>query len=162
MIKTILKITIAASFLLGCAATHVTPISQKRFILSTSAAPACGRIGAQKVALKMAAVETLRKGHPRFLILGQKSANNVSVIDTAPTGSYTTGTYDVYGNTVYGRSQTTYTGGGPIVFGSNDADLNVLMLAPGDNGFDQGVDAKSILGENWKTLVEKGVHTCTN
>jgi len=34
--------------------------------------------------------------------------------------------------------------------GSHDADLNVLMLNPGDAGFRDAVDARQFLGEKWE------------
>ena len=115
-----------------------------------------------KVASKMAAVETLRRGYPRFLIGGAQSENNVSVIQRAPTYANTSGTYNAYGNTVYGNSTTTFGGGGPMLIGSNDAGLMVLMLKPGDQGYQQALDAKQELGADWEKLVKDGVKTCTD
>lgn len=108
----------------------------------------------------MAAVETLRHGYERFIVLGAQNENNVGVIQRAPTSSYTTGTATLYGNTAYGNSTTTYSGGGPIFYGTNDADLIVQMLTPKDRMFSDGVDAKEVLGENWEKFVESGVKTC--
>jgi len=130
-------------------------------MISTSAAPVCGVSGAQKVAAQMAAVETIRRGYARFVIGGMQSQNNVRAIQTGPTGSYTTGSFNRYGNTTYGNATTTYTGGGVIMTGSNDASLLVTMMNPGDPGFTNGVDAKSTLGEKWQELVEKGISACS-
>jgi len=160
--RTITILAVSAIALANCTSTSVTPISQNQFLLSTSAAPACGQSGATKVAAKMAAVETIRRGYGRFVILGARSDNNVSAINTAPTYSTTTGTYTGYGNTVYGNSTTTYGGGGVVIFGSNDAKLHVLMLSPKDRGYSQGVDAKRELGTDWQKLVKTGIKTCTN
>jgi hypothetical protein len=108
----------------------------------------------------MAAVETLRNGYARFIIQGSGGASNVQVVQTAPTGAYTTGTFNTFGGTTYGRSQTTFTGGGPMVFGTHDTDLLVLMLNPSDPNYANGVDAKQVLGTNWEELVAKGIRTC--
>ena len=158
--KIICFVWIALS-LAGCAATTVTPISNNQFMLSTSAAPACGRAGAAKVASKMASVETLRRGYQRFVVLGAASANNVSTIQTGPTYANTSGSFTGYGNTVYGNSTTTFGGSQTIFVGSNDADLRVLMLNPGDQGFDRGIDAKTELGPEWQEIASKGINTCT-
>jgi len=144
----------------GCAATTVTPVARNQFVLATSAAPVCGRTGAAKVAAKMAAVETLKRGYQRFIILGESSQNNVSVIQTGPTYATTTGYANTYGNTTYGNARTTFGGNQTIFTGSNDADLNVLMLNPGERSFNDGLDAKSELGPNWQELMAKGVQTC--
>lgn len=157
MRKIIMGVAVAVT-LSACAKTSVTPIANNQFLLSTSAAPACGRSGAAKVAAKMAAVETLRKGYPRFIILGAGSANNVRAVSTGPTYASTYGNVDAFGNY---SGRTTFTGGGPVFYGTNDAELRVLMLKPGDQRYSQGVDAKATLGENWKEIAEKGVQTCS-
>jgi hypothetical protein len=151
-----------AAMIGGCAATSVTPIARNQFLLSTSAAPACGRSGAAKVAAKMASVETLRRGYQRFIVLGTHDENNVSAISTGPTYSTTTATVTGYGNTAYGNASTTYGGNQLILLGTHDADLRILTLNPGDSGYDQGIDAKAELGPEWRELASKGIHTCTN
>lgn len=145
----------------GCASTSVTQVSQNQFILSTSAAPACGATGSQRVASKMAAVETLRRGYQRYMIAGMQAQNNVSVVTTPVTGSYTTGTVNTVGNTSYGTFNTTYTGGDTIVSGSRDTQLGVVMFNPGDAGFSNALDARAQLGENWQELVETGINNCS-
>lgn len=130
-------------------------------IISTSAAPACGRSGAAKVASKMAAVETLRRGYQRYVIAGANAENNVRVIQTGPTYANTYSNASFYGNSGYGNS-TTYFGGQQTIFsGSNDADLAVVMFNPGEKGFSQAIDAKTELGADWQKLVKDGVRTCT-
>lgn len=100
----------------------------------------------------MAAVETLRRGFDRFIIMGSQAGNNVSVVNRPPTGAFTT-----YGS---GFATTTLTGGGPIVMGTHDSELLVLMLNPGEPNYSQGVDARHSLGPDWQRLVESGIRTC--
>ncbi len=152
---------IAALVLSACAKTSVTDVSQTQFLLNTSAAPACGRAGASQVASKMAAIETLRRGYPRYVILGAGSGNNTRVLPGTPISSTTNATFNTYGNTTYGSARTTYTNTGPIIAGSFDAQLAVQMLSPSDPNFNNGVDAKRVLGPDWQTLVEKGLNTCS-
>ena len=52
-------------------------------------------------------------------------------------------------------------GGGPLITGTNDANLVVVMYRKGDAGFNNAVDAKSTLGADWAKMVEKGVSTCS-
>lgn len=146
--------------LAGCASTSVTPVSKNQIIISTSAAPACGTSGAAKVASQMAAVETIRRGYQRFVILGAQRQNNVQAVAAPPMYSTTTGTFTGYGNTVYGNTRTNYYGGGVYYVGSNDADLAVLLLNPGDASYSQGIDAKRELGPEWQEMVENGINTC--
>ena len=147
--------------LAACAESSVTPISKNEFFLSTSAAPACGQAGAARVAAKMVAVETLRAGFDGFVILGVQSANNVGAVTLPPTGAYTNSTFTGYGNTVSGSSTTTFTGGGPIFYGTHDRGLAVRMFRQGDGGYDNAVDARTFLGEDWEKVTKNGVSTCT-
>lgn len=156
-------VVIAASLIVaGCAETTVTPISRNQIMISTSAAPACGTSGAMKVASKMAAVETLRRGYERFILAGAGSQNNVTAVSMPPTYAYTNSTYNAYGNSIYGNSSTTFGGGGLMMVGTNDAGLHVVMFKRGERGFNDAVDAKSQLGPDWQKLVKDGVTTCTD
>jgi|GEM_PF-3010688 len=146
----------------GCARTSTTQLSQNQILVSTSAAPACSRSSTTRVASQMAAVETLRRGYSRYIIMGANSDDSVQAVSTGLTYANTTGTYTASGNVIHGNSTTTYGGGGLIFMGSRDTDLHVLLLRQGDDGYVQGVDPKIVLGENWPKLVETGVQTCAS
>ena len=69
------------SLLLGaCASSSVMQLESNTIQVSTSAAPACGSQGAQQVAIKRAAIESLQRGFDRYLILGAQAENNVGVV----------------------------------------------------------------------------------
>ena len=158
--RNMLILLIAMTVLAGCARTSVTPVAQNQVLIKTSAAPICGSGGSQNVASEMAAIATLRNDYERYIIVGSQSENNVSAFQTGPTGSTTTGTATVYGNQVYGSSTTRYTGGQTIVAGTRDTALHVVMLNPGDDGYENGLDAKEVLGEDWEKKVKNGISTC--
>lgn len=145
----------------GCASTEVTQLSRNEVLISTSAAPACRETGAQRVAARMAAVQTLRSGFDRYIIVGVGNRSNVRPVALPPTGSTTVGQVTATGNTAYGTSNTTYHGGGVVLAGRHSAYLHVVMLNPDDAGYDEGVDARSVLGENWRRYVEDGIPTCS-
>jgi hypothetical protein len=111
-------------------------LSADTFQLVTSAAPVCGRTGAQNVASRRAAIETINRGYDKFLILGAAAENNVRVVGHTPVQAHTVGTATAtgYGNvvTATGSSTTTYTGGSPIIAGSHDQGLIVKMFKDGD------------------------------
>ena len=146
----------------GCAETTVTPISRNQIMISTSAEAECGTSGAMKVATKMAAIETLRRGYERYIIAGADAQSNVSAVSLAPTYATTSSTYDVYGDSIYGNSYTDFGGGGLMMVGTNDAGLHVVMFKRGERGFNDAVDAKAQLGSDWQKLVKDGVNTCTD
>ena len=137
--------------LLACTSTSVIPVSQNQFILSTSAAPACGST----------AVETLKSGRERFIIVGANAGDNIRVVQTAPTGAFTNSTYSASGSTIYGQSNTTFTGGGPMVLGRYDQQLSVQTFNRGEPGFANAVDAKQVLGPDWQKKASTGIKTCS-
>lgn len=144
----------------GCASTAITPLAANRAMISTSAAPICGTLGATAVANQMAAIATIKQGYERFIIVDMGTQNNVSVSRSGPTYSTTSGTFNTFGRTTYGSAHTTYGGQTTIVSGSNDAQLHVVMLGPADPGFDEGIQAKATLGADWEKKVKDGVATC--
>src|SRR5262249_21616659 len=98
--------------------------SQDTLQITSEAALACGQAGAQKVAFQRAAVETIRHGYDRFVILGGEGQTDVHVLGYTPATAYTTGsaTGHWFGNTgtAYGSSTTTVYGGQPIYGGSHN------------------------------------------
>ena len=156
-----LKIASVALLLTACAESTTIDLAKNQFILQTSAEAACGRIATTKVANKMAAVETLRRGYDRFVILGAASANNTQTVVTGPTYATTYANATAYGNHAYGTANTYYGGQSVLFTGTHDQDLNVLMLRKGERGYNSAIPAKKVLGENWKEIAEKGINTCT-
>ena len=77
-----------------------------------------------------------------------------------PTTATTTGIFNTFGNTAFENSRINYGDGGIVSVKTNNADLRVLMLNPGERGFNQGIDAKSELGPTWPQMVEDGINTC--
>jgi len=67
-------------------------LSADTFQLVTSAAPVCGRTGAQNVAARRAAIETINRGVDKFLMLGAAAENNVRVVGHMPVQPHTIGT----------------------------------------------------------------------
>jgi hypothetical protein len=60
--------TLSAIILGGCSTSAVMPLSTDSVELKVYVAPACGPGGAARMALKQAAVETLRRNFDKFLI----------------------------------------------------------------------------------------------
>lgn len=146
--------------LAGCASSSITPIAKNQVLISTSAAPACGTDGAAKVASQMAAVATLRAGYERYVIQGGGVQNNTRVVTSGPTFATTYGSASVYGNTAYGSSTTYYGGQTSYLSGSNNAEFAVIMFKPGERGYSNGIDAKTVLGKDWEKKVREGINTC--
>jgi hypothetical protein len=131
------------------------PLSADTFQLITSAAPVCGRAGAQSVAFRRAAIETINRGFDRFVILDAAAANNVRVAGYTPVQAHTTGA--VYGNTM--TATTTYSGGYPIVAGSHDQGLVVKMFKNDDPRGANAISARGTLGPKWEAAVKESAAT---
>jgi hypothetical protein len=133
--------------------------SQDTAIIQTSSAPICGAMGAARAAQYQAAIETIKAGYDRYIIVNAASANNVSV--TQLPGSYqTNGTIINNGSTATLNASTTYHPGPLIVAGTHDEGLMIKMFKNGQLGADQSISAREILGPEWKKAVKNGVHTC--
>ena len=155
----------AAALLCACANSAVMPLSADTFQLTASAAPVCGRTGAQNVAVRRAAIETINRGFDKFMIMGADAQNNVRVVGHTPVQALTTGTATAtgYGNmaAISGQSTTTYTGGYPIVAGTHDQGLVVKMFKEGDPAGAQAIAARGTLGPKWKDAIqESSATTC--
>ncbi|MES0885127.1 hypothetical protein [Roseibium sp. SCP14] len=108
----------------------------------------------------MAAVATLRAGYQRYVIQGGGVQNNTRVVSTGPTYATTYGSASVYGNTAYGSSTTFFGGQTSYLAGSNNAEFAIMMFNPGEPGYANGIDAKTVLGKEWETKVREGINTC--
>ena len=125
--------------------------------------PVCGRAGAQNVAARRAAIETINRGYDKFLILGAAAENNVRVVGHTPVQAHTVGTATAtgYGNmvTASGQSTTTYTGGNPIVGGSHDQGLVVKMFKDADPKGANAISARATLGPKWQEAIKESAAT---
>jgi hypothetical protein len=155
-----LSAAVGALLVAGCAKSSVIPIAADTVHITTSAAPVCGRTGAQDVAVRRAAIETIKLGFDKFVVVGAGYQNNVRVVGHTPIVATTTGTATAtgYGNTAYatGSSMTTYSGGQPIVGGAHDQGLTIKMFKDGDPLGANAVSARQSLGPDWKKVVEAG------
>ena len=63
--------------LAACAQSTIQPMAKDTFKVATNAAPACGPNGARNVAFKSASVEVIRRGHDKFIVVGDSHESNV-------------------------------------------------------------------------------------
>ncbi|WP_235822665.1 hypothetical protein [Pseudogemmobacter blasticus] len=118
--------------LAACATTDVQPMSNDTFKVQTHAAPACGPSGARNVAFKAAAIEVIRKGGDKFIILGDQS-------DMGMQGDIFTGF-----NTNYAQGMV------------------VKMIPDQSSEARNALSARQQLGADWQAIVAKGVPpTCS-
>ncbi len=112
-------------------------MSQNTFKVATNAADACGQAGARKVAYKAAAIQVIKNGGDRFIIVGDQSSSTLAG-----------GTFNAYG--------------GFQTYNHNNQDMIVRTLKKGDPDYGNGLSARQTLGADWQAQVTKGVGvTCT-
>lgn len=152
--------SIGVIFLAGCVRTSVMPLAANTVEITASAAPVCGAIGAQKAAVRDAAIETIRQGFDSFVIAGSGMQNNVGVVGYTPMTAHSFGTTTAMGDsnfaTAYGSSTTTYSGGSPIFFGHHNQEILVHMFRRTDAGSNNAISARRLLGPHWKNIVKTG------
>ncbi|WP_424938978.1 hypothetical protein [Aliiroseovarius sp. S253] len=148
-------LTVAASA--GCKSTNDL---QSQFVLRTSAAAGCGPVAAARVEVELAAVETLRRGHDRFVILGASSSDSTraTVLNRTDADAYDSA--NVYGNTANGATVAYFGNQKVLLTGAHEANLYVRMLKPRDPGYETAIRAKDVLGENWKEIAARGIQSC--
>jgi hypothetical protein len=148
----------------GCARTSVLPLSSDTFQITSSAAIACGAQGAQKIALRRAAKETLRNGFDKFVIMGAQAQNNTGVVGYTPmtANTYGSATATTYGNmtSVSGSATTNYYGGQPIYGGSFDQGLVVKAFRADDPQGANAISARKVLGAEWQKEMNENENTC--
>lgn len=155
---------LSACALAGCARSSTIPLAQDTVQITASAAPVCGLAGAQSVAAKQAAVETIRRGYDKFVIAGAQYQNDVRVVGHTPVVANTSGYGTVSGNAGFANintnSTTTFSGGQPIVGGSHNQGLVVKMFKDGDPAGANAVPARETLGPDWREKVSNTTLTC--
>ena len=151
---------ISVFVLTGCAKTEAIRISNNAVLLKTSAAPACGSTGAAKVAAQMAAVETIRAGFDKYVIVEAGSQSNIGYVQT-PGTVYTSGTMNYGGGYGSYSGRSTYVPGATIPIGTHDQSLQVIMFKANDPQAKNAVPAREVLGSEWQDKVKNGINTCT-
>ena len=152
-----------AGMLAGCAHSSAMPIAADTLEITSSAAPVCGAAGAQSVAVRRAAIETINHGYDSFIVINASAQSNVGVLGYTPLQATTNTTVNAIGSgnmvTGYGQSQTYVTGGQPIVGGHHDQSILIKMFEDGDPEGVNAVSARATLGQDWREKVTEGLST---
>ncbi|RUV07434.1 hypothetical protein EOA79_04515 [Mesorhizobium sp. M1A.F.Ca.IN.020.03.2.1] len=141
----------------GCAGTSVVQTSGNTAIVTARAAPVCGGVGAERVAVREAAIETIKAGFDKYIIYDAAAQNTVTA--TQMPGTYTTmGT--VNGGML--NATTTYQPGPTIYSGNHSQAFAIKMFKASDPAGANAVDARTTLGPEWPKLIKQGsLTTCT-
>lgn len=119
--------------LAACAKATAIPVSHNMVRITTDAANACGATGAQEVASKQAAIETIRRGFDGYVILGGEHDKTTN-----------------YSFNLYGGSSNT----------QHHQSLVVKMFKNGEPGSESAIPARLQLGPNWQSIARDGVMSC--
>ena len=125
------SVVVSLLLLAGCVETSVQPLTKTSFKVSTEAEDLCGAKGTREIAFREAAIEVIKRGADRFIVVGDQSRSAI-----------TGGTFNTYG--------------GFDVYGSNTQDMVVQIVQKGDPGFSNALSARETLGPDWQSIVAKG------
>lgn len=140
------------------------PLAADTVQIVSRAAPICGAEGAERLAFRQAAAETIRRGFDRFAIINGQYQGDTFVAGYTPVvaQSHGTGFVHGYGNSamVTGSSTTTYSGGAPITMTRHSQGLIVKMFKDGDPNGSNALGARETLGPDWQKVVSEDKITC--
>ncbi len=91
----------------------------------------CGAKGTRQIAFREAAIEVIKRGADRFVVVGDQSRSAVT-----------------------GGIFTTY--GGFDTYGTNTQDMVIQIVQKGDARFHDSLSARQTLGPDWQEIVTKG------
>jgi hypothetical protein len=117
--------------LVGCVETSVQPLTQSSFKISTQAEDMCGAKGTREIAFREAAIEVIKRGADRFIVVGDQSRSEIT-----------------------GGMFTTY--GGFDTYGTNTQDMVIQIIQKGDPRMKDALSARQTLGPDWQAIVAKG------
>ena len=117
--------------LAGCVETSVQPLSKSSFKISTEAEDMCGAKGTRQIAFREAAIEVIRRGADRFIVVGDQSKSAIT-----------------------GGIFTTY--GGFDTYGTNTQDMVIQIVQKGDPNYNDALSARQTLGPDWQDIIAKG------
>lgn len=137
--------------LTACTTSSAVRTSQNTAMITTNAAPVCGGAGASKVAEKQAAIETIRAGFDRYIIVAANNQDNVRLYQQP--GSF-------YAASGYGSSAVGYNPGATVVYGSYDQGMSITMYHERDAGAENALSARETLGPKWSSIVKNGINSC--
>ena len=115
----------------GCAFNSVQQLSTDTFQVSVTSAPVCGRSGASQVAQQIAAIETIKRGRDRFLIVNAQSGSEF--------GGFAAG----------------------VALSRGQQSIIVKTPGEEDPDFARTLSARQVLGDDWEKDVARGApSTC--
>ncbi|MGL3210746.1 hypothetical protein [Bradyrhizobium sp. BR 1433] len=129
----------------GCAGASAIPLAQDNVQITARAAPICGAAGAEKIAVRQAAIETIRRGYDRFIVMNAQAG-----------ASYAGSTPVVVQNLGGGVAMAS---GGTPMFAPNQG-LVIKMFKDGDPASANALPARETLGPDWQGQVKKNTINC--
>jgi hypothetical protein len=129
----------------GCAGASTIPLAQDTVQITARAAPICGAVGAEKIAIRQAAVETIRRGYDRFIVLNAQAG-----------GTYAGSTPVIVQN--LGGGVAMASGGAPMI--APNQGLVVKMFKEGDPAAANALSARDSLGPDWQEQAKKNTINC--
>lgn len=148
----------SALFLSGCVSSGSARLSEREVMVQSSADPVCGAHGALIAAQRQAAIETIKAGYDKYIVLGASNSNNVQT-HILPGATKTRVKAD-FDDESLSYKVTTRHKPDIVTTGSFDHEFMIRMFREGEPGAFQAVSARAILGPQWSEIVRVGVFNC--
>lgn len=129
--------------------TSTIPLSKDVIQITATAIPECGETGAQKVALRTAAIETIKHGYDKFIVDSMDYQDNVRATGRTPIVKSKDAT-----------GKITVSGGQLVYGGSHNQRLTVKMFKGNDPKGKDAVSARKTLGPKWKKIINSKSNSC--
>lgn len=155
---------LAVLALTGCAKSAAIPLSSDTVQITTEGMYACGMDGVQRLAVTRAAVETIKRGFDKFLIVDGAYSKEQTLAGYTPiearTKSKSEGT--IYGDSVSIRTSSTtrVTGGEPLHMITHNQALTVKMFKDDDPLGSNAISARNELGPKWSDIASHPSDNC--
>ncbi len=135
--------------LAGCARTNTAPVDENTIEITVHVPAICGARDAERLALRHAAVETIRRGFDDYIVIGTVGGDHA--IHTGPATARTM----LDG----GRERTLFSDEAPLL--GHHRLLAVRMFRTGESTGAALVSARAVLGDEWEAIAAKGAsNTC--
>ena len=115
----------------ACVETSVQPLTQSSFKIATEAEDMCGAKGTREIAFKTAAIEVIKRGADRFVVVGDQSRSGITGAQYTPFGGFQT-------------------------YGSNQQDMVIQIVSKSDPNYQDALSARQTLGPDWQAIVAGG------
>ena len=131
----------------ACARTSTSLLDTDRIEIAVRVGTICDAANADRIARRQAAVETIRRGFDEYQVIGSVGGDHVAYDRPLTARTMLSGD----------RTGTFLSEDAPLL--ARHRVLTIRMFHAGQDGSEEAVSARAVLGSDWETLATKGAPT---